>query len=223
MKGTDAGPPWQIIPSRITLKPAAGKRFLCGSACQLHSATPAEWLAFCVFFFFINETQRFGLLLPLKLFGSVGAGLSFGEPMWPTIDPTLSKDFARQMSGSFGHTNEAPRTWQPAKALHSLLSLFNTVCCSWFFFLRVWKVCLFHYVGFLWAPPISPLWVRHWGHRVQRWAGFRVQRSLSTFLSTFSQTAPLFFTSCLVRAAPCLGYSFTWPCQSHSFDIVLVL
>lgn len=40
----------------------------------------------------INETQRFGLLLPLKLFAFVAAGLSFGEPTWPTVDPTLSRD-----------------------------------------------------------------------------------------------------------------------------------
>lgn len=30
--------------------------------------------------------------LALDLFGSVAAGLSFGEPMWPTVDPTLSWD-----------------------------------------------------------------------------------------------------------------------------------
>lgn len=216
MKGTDAGPPWLIIPSRITLKPAAGKRFLCGSVCQLHSATPAQWLVFlswCGFLglWYINETQRFGSrpvwfcccgpVLRWTYVANCGPHYELGR-LWD------------KMPGSSGHTKEAPRTWQPAEVLHRLLSLgplFNTVCCSWFPLSSSLKGVPVPLHRLPLGSPLSRLWLRHRGHRVQRWAGFRVQRSLPTFLSTFSQTAP-FYSSLpaswellLLRAFPPLG------------------
>lgn len=161
--------------------------------------------------------KRRGLaLLPLKLFGSVAAGLSFGEPMWPTTDPTLI--FWGTQKRLFAHDSK-----QKTCVAFYHWGHFSTQSAALdFLSLRVWKVCLFHCNGFLWATPLSRFSESDTEVTVFKdglGSEFKDLSPLSYLLS--ARQPPVFFTSCLTRAAPCMGNSATRPCHSHRSDLLI--
>lgn len=84
------------------------------------------------------------------------------------------------------------------------------------FLLQLWKVCLCDCTTFSSMFPLPlcfPLWLRRWGHNVQRWVGIRVQRSPPSFLSTptrrpFHSSLPDSWGLLLVWAFPSLTVSY---------------
>lgn len=134
-------------------------------------------------------------LVPGWPFSSWG-GWAVQHPPTPTPPPsrTPSRDRVGQMPGALGHTKRL-LTWRLGEALRRLLSFcsqkaifhLSPLFLIFFFLLQLWEVCLCDCTSFSLVFPFPlcfPLWLRHWVHSVQRWVGFRVQRSPPSFLST---------------------------------------
>lgn len=190
------------------------------------SAAPAQPLLFlfsCGFCGFGIQMKRRGLAL--ELFGSVAAGLSFGEPMCPSVGPTLSWDDCGTKCLDLLATQKRLRThgsqqksciafyhWGHFSTQSAALDL---LC------LRVWKVRLFHCTGFLWAPPspASDSDTEVTMFKDGLGSEFKDLSPLSYLLS--ARRPHLFFTSCLVRAAPCMGISSIRLCRSHRSDLLI--
>lgn len=137
--------------------------------------------------------------------------LVLGWPSWegelhscppppPLLQGLRAGDRVGQRPGALGYTKSF-LTWRSLVTPFIILPVFHLSLLL--FLLRLWKVCLFHAVSF----SSCFLWLRRWGHGVQRWVGFRVQRSRPSFLSTptrrpFHSSLPDF-----MRSAPCTGTS----------------
>lgn len=196
---------------------------LLGFACQPCSANPDWWLVVfpsCgVGLWCIKGTLRFWHSLPLWLFGLMlqpCPRVTLLGGWWaPQLTPLPFSFKASELGTVWNRrlqlsaSERAPLTRRSLVLPFIVLLLeapfFISVCCSWFplfFFGSERCVCF--------ALSVSPqcfLWLRHWGHGVQRWVGFRVQRSAPSFLSTstrrpFHSSLPDF-----MRPAPCMGIS----------------
>lgn len=163
--------------------------------------------------------------LALELFGSVAAGLSFGEPMWPTVGPTLSWDDCgtkcldllatqRRLLAHGSQQKSCMAFMTGATFQHSLLLLISS------FFESERCACSTASASFG-SPPLPPL-TQTPRSPCSKMGWVQSSKISPHFLIYFRPDGPLLFlTSCLVRAAPCMGISSTWVCRSHRSDLLI--
>lgn len=188
-----------------------------GFACQPRSANP-DWrlviFSSCgVGLWYIKAHWGLALSASLAVWFDAAA-LSLGDPPGrvsytaapPTSPPSPSRpgtvwdrclELSATQRGSSHGGQEKPCTGFYHSALRGPFFIPNAL--DFLFLLRLWKVCLFQFVSFSSVFPFPlcfPLWLRRWGHSVQRWAGFRVQRSPPGFLSTPTRRPFHSLTSC---------------------------
>lgn len=151
---------------------------------------------------YIKDTLRFWRSLPLLLYPFDAVALSLVDPPYPTPPHSFRAGTvclelsATQRASSHGEALYrllSSCSQRPVFHLNVLLLIF-----SWA--LKGVSVSRRRFLP-------SFLWLRRWGHCVQRWVGFRVQRSPPSSLSAptrrpFHSSLPDF-----MRSVPCKGIS----------------